>query len=116
MRLSLSSQQILAQRQILAPRMIQSMEILQLAQAALEERIEQELSENPILEMRDRDPSLPDEPGEREEPREKSVDEKEIIVDESHNNADDFERLLNLDREVPDFFDESPRRSANRIS
>lgn len=115
MRLSLSPQQILAQRQILAPRMIQSMEILQLPQALLEERIEQELAENPILEMRDRDPSLPDEPVEREEPQQKSVDEKEIVVDESHNNADDFERLLNLDQEVPDYFDEAPRRSANRI-
>ncbi len=115
MRLSLSPQQIMAQRQILAPRMIQSMEILQLPQAALEERIEQELAENPLLEMRDSDPSLPDEPIERDEPREKSVDEKEIIVDDKNNNADDFERLLNLDRDVPDHFDESPRRSANRV-
>jgi RNA polymerase sigma-54 factor len=115
MRLSLSPQQIMAQRQILAPRMIQSMEILQLPQALLEERIEQELAENPILEMRDSDPSLPDEQVEREEPQTKSVDEKEIVVDESHNNADDFERLLNLDQDVPDYFDESPRRSAGRI-
>ena len=34
----------------LAPRMIQSMEILQLATMALEERIDQELSANPVLE------------------------------------------------------------------
>ncbi len=115
MRLSMSPQQIMAQRQILAPRMIQSMEILQLPQAALEERIEQELAENPLLEMRDSDPSLPDEQVEREEPREVSLEDKPLVVDESHNNADDFERLLNLDREMPDFFDESPRRSANRM-
>src|ERR1041384_2258044 len=38
------------QKLILAPRMIQSMEILQLPILALQERIEQELQENPVLE------------------------------------------------------------------
>ena len=38
---------------ILAPRMIQSMEILQLPIMALEERISQELDENPVLELRE---------------------------------------------------------------
>jgi len=33
----------------MAPRMIQSMEILQLPLMALQERIDQELSENPVL-------------------------------------------------------------------
>ena len=40
-------------RQLLTPRMIQSMEILQLPLMALEERIEQELQSNPVLEMRE---------------------------------------------------------------
>ena len=35
---------------VLAPRMIQSMEILQLPMLALQERIEQELESNPVLE------------------------------------------------------------------
>ena len=39
------------QRQLLTPRMIQSMEILQLPLMALEERIEQELQANPVLEF-----------------------------------------------------------------
>ena len=39
-------------RQLLTPRMIQSMEILQLPLMALEERIEQELVSNPVLELR----------------------------------------------------------------
>ncbi len=43
------------QRQLLTPRMIQSMEILQLPLLALEERIEQELQNNPVLEMREGD-------------------------------------------------------------
>ena len=38
---------------ILAPRMIQSMEILQLPIMALQERIEQELQENPVLELKE---------------------------------------------------------------
>src|SRR5437868_2591641 len=42
-------------RQLLTPRMIQSMEILQLPLMALEERIEQEMESNPVLEMREGD-------------------------------------------------------------
>src|ERR1700704_748876 len=45
--------QKMSQNMILAPRMIQSMEILQLPIMALQERIQQELQENPVLELRD---------------------------------------------------------------
>jgi len=48
------------QRMKLAPRMIQSMEILQLPLMALEERIEQELEANPVLERRSSDFDAPD--------------------------------------------------------
>jgi RNA polymerase sigma-54 factor len=48
------------QRQLLTPRMIQSMEILQLPLMALEERIEQELQNNPVLEMREGDSDSPE--------------------------------------------------------
>ena len=44
----------------LAPRMIQSMEILQLPLMALEERIEQELAANPVLERKESDFEQPD--------------------------------------------------------
>jgi RNA polymerase sigma-54 factor len=115
MRLSFGLEHRQLQVQKLAPRMIQSMEILQLPLAALEERIEQELGENPVLEMQERDPTLPDEPAEREPAADTTVDEKPLVVDNEHNNADDFERLLNLDQDVPDYFDETPRRSLNRI-
>jgi RNA polymerase sigma-54 factor len=99
----------------LAPRMIQSMEILQLPIMALQERIEQEMSDNPMLEVQEEDPSLPDETEAKENSDATDVDQKELVVDEAHNNADDFERLLNLDQDVPDHFDERPRVSANRI-
>ena len=51
MRLSLGQDLRLVQKQVLAPRMIQSMEILQLSILALQERIEQEMEENPVLEI-----------------------------------------------------------------
>jgi len=51
MRLSLGQDLRMVQKQVLAPRMIQSMEILQLPILALQERIEQEMEENPVLEM-----------------------------------------------------------------
>jgi RNA polymerase sigma-54 factor len=117
MRLSFGLEHRQLQVQKLAPRMIQSMEILQLPLQELQERIEQELVENPALELQERDPTLPDEPDEdRVDPREKNVDDKPLVVDEAHNNADDFERLLNLDRDVPEYFDETTRRSSNRIA
>src|SRR5262245_22011947 len=115
MRLSFGLEHRQLQVHKLATRMIQSREILQLPLQELQERIEQELVENPALELQDRDPTLPDEPEEREDPREKAIEEKPLVVDEAHHNADDFERLLNLDREVPDYFEESTRRSASRI-
>ena len=61
MRMSLGLQARQSQVQKLAPRMIQSMEILQLPMLALQERIEQEMNENPLLEQQDADPLAPDE-------------------------------------------------------
>ncbi|MFO0261427.1 MAG: RNA polymerase sigma-54 factor, partial [Planctomycetota bacterium] len=56
--MKLSFGQHLSQKQVqtLAPRMIQSMEILQMPLVELNERIEQELIENPVLELREKDP------------------------------------------------------------
>lgn len=116
MRLSMGLEQKLAQKQILAPRMIQSMEILQLPLQALEERIEQEMTENPLLEAREKDPDLPDQPEERENPDSPTSEEKELVVDSADNNSDDFERLLEMDQEWPGHFDDGPRRSAGEIS
>lgn len=112
MRLSIGLEQRQVQKQLLAPRMIQSMEILQLPLQALEERIEQEMNENPLLEMREKDPSLPEEREERENPDAPTSEEREMVVDEK-SNTDDFERLADLDREVPDYFDERPSRSVS---
>src|SRR4051794_10807316 len=53
MRLDTQMSHRLDQKMILAPRMIQSMEILQLPIMALQERIQQELQENPVLEVKE---------------------------------------------------------------
>src|SRR5215472_10337666 len=53
MRLDLNIHQQMTQRMILAPRMIQAMEILQLPILALEQRLQQEVQENPVLEAKE---------------------------------------------------------------
>ncbi len=112
MRQSFGLVQTQTQKQVLAPRMIQSMEILQLPVMALQERIEQELIENPILEAQEE--SVVETPREAESPDAKTTEEKELVVDDK-NNSDDFERLLEMDREYPDQFNDAPRRSASEI-
>ena len=93
------------------------MEILQLPIMALQERIEQEMNENPVLELQEVEPEVAEDepPAERENPDAPEDTEKELVVDETKDNVEDFERLLEMDREVPEFFDDSPRRSATRM-
>ena len=115
MRLSLGLEAKQVQTFQLAPKMIQSMEILQLPILALLERVEQEMNENPVLEVNEEDSNLPEETEDAAEADTSSVEEKELVVDNDHDNADDFERLFDLHREVPDYFDDGPRKSANRV-
>ncbi|HIN53828.1 MAG TPA: RNA polymerase sigma-54 factor, partial [Planctomycetes bacterium] len=112
MRLSFNLQTSQKQIQKLAPRMIQSMEILQLPLLDLQDRIDQEMTENPLLEIDDVDASLPD----RDDSETTESDEnRELVVEEDSNNVEDFERLDNLSGDIPDHFDERPRMSSNRI-
>jgi RNA polymerase sigma-54 factor len=118
MRLSLGQDLRMVQKQVLAPRMIQSMEILQLSVLALQERIEQEMEENPILDIREEEPDLPPE-GEQIEDREvadaPSEEERELVIDEIHSNEGDFERLMKMDEEWPDHFEERSHGSRGEI-
>jgi len=115
MRLSFGLETRQQQEQRLSPRMIQSMEILQLAGMQLQERVDQELSENPTLEVDVVDPSLPDEQQDQEDSNEPTESETELVVEEGNDASDDFERLLNMDQEFPDYFNDGPRPSINRI-
>jgi RNA polymerase sigma-54 factor len=105
----------LAQKQVLAPRMIQSMEILQLPLMALQERIEQEMEDNPVLDQVEVDADEPEEPPEAEATSSIADTERELVVKDSPNNEDDFERLLNMAENLPDDYEERSRPSLNRI-
>jgi len=117
MRMSMGLEARQLQTQKLAPRMIQSMEILQLPLQALQERIEQEMNENPLLEQSDVDPNSPDEGDDDDRGTNEPVSEmeKELVVGDDRDNADDFERLLNMDSELPSTFDDSFRQSSGRM-
>jgi RNA polymerase sigma-54 factor len=107
----------LAQKQVLAPRMIQSMEILQLPLMALQERIEQEMEDNPVLDQLEVEGDEPEAEVAAEEERASSVadTERELVVKDGTDNADDFERLLNMAENLPDDYEERSRPSLNRI-
>jgi RNA polymerase sigma-54 factor len=115
MRLSIGQQMQLAQKQVLAPRMIQSMEILQLPLMALQERIEQEMEDNPVLDQVEVDETEPEPPPEIEPSNRLEDSERELVVKDSTDNADDFERLLNMAENLPDDYEERSRPSLNRI-
>jgi RNA polymerase sigma-54 factor len=115
MRLSLGQDLRLVQKQVLAPRMIQSMEILQLPILALQERIDQEMQENPVLEISDEDPDVPDEQEERAVSDAPTEEERELVIGDAKDNQDDFERLLKMDEEWPDHFEEHSRSSRSQV-
>jgi len=88
-------------RQLLTPRMIQSMEILQLPLMALEEKIEQEMESNPVLEQRDGDlehditvnEETPPELADLPERPDMLEDEMTLILKDGGDSAEDFDRL-----------------------
>ena len=115
MRLSFGQELRLVQKQVLAPRMIQSMEILQLPIMALQERIEQEMQENRCSNMQEEDPgSAGRSKPKTENPDAPTPEERELVVDETKDNEDDFERLMNMDEEWPDHFEERAAPSSTR--
>jgi len=101
MRLDTTQQMRTEMRLRMAPRMIQSMEILQLPIMALQERIEQELSENPVLELRESGQADAD--GEETPP--------EPVQAEVDGEPNEFDSLINLDENWSEIYDEGPRRS-----
>src|SRR5258708_34206144 len=89
----------MGQRQLLTPRMIQSMEILQLPLALLEERIEQELQNNPVLEFREGESEadlIPETDPIDTQKADFTEDERALVVKENSDQSEDFERLAKL--------------------
>jgi RNA polymerase sigma-54 factor len=113
----------MAQKQVLAPRMIQSMEILQLPIIALQERIEQEMEDNPVLDQIEPTGEEETEGGFEEAvnpdapPKSDALEEteRELVVNENTNNEDDFERLINMAENLPDDYEERSRPSRGQI-
>ncbi len=103
MKLEMTGQMRMEQRLKLAPHMIQSMEILQLPILALQERIEQELNSNPVLET--------DEPGESAEvePEDEQQQGRELpdAALPSDKSLDTFERVDSLADDYRDYVDEA---------
>lgn len=112
MKLEMTGQMRMEQRMKLAPHMIQSMEILQLPILALQERLEQELNNNPVLEMDEVTDSEETPP--QEEASDDDLSEKDLIVDTDNNKADDFERLENIEDDFKDLIDQSGPYRARR--
>ena len=117
MRLSFGQEQRLEQRTVLTQKMIQSMEILQLPLQKLEERIEQELEENPILEMLEEEP---DEETQAEIDKENEDDassqfehEEEMQLGKSENLQEDFQVADDFASSYADTINEQPTRSQN---
>ncbi len=108
MRLDTTQQMRTEMRLRMAPRMIQSMEILQLPIMALQERIEQELSENPVLvDLRESAPAEADgEEAPAPAPAEPDPDPE----------PNELESLIGLDENWSEIYDEGPRRSRAALS
>src|SRR5436190_21140384 len=123
MRLDTHMTQRLEQKMILAPRMIQSMEILQLPIMALQERIQQELQENPVLELKEAPPEeatngeFEDFSADATPPERQDVADprSELVIDERNGNQEDFDRLLEINRDWSDHFNEEHRPSSYRV-
>src|SRR4051812_30583502 len=106
MQLNTNLSQRLEQKLIIAPRMIQSMEILQLPIMALQERIEHELQENPVLELKEagneedqpqnseteetEEPVAPAEATATEEYDPATDPQQELVIDDKGSNEEDF--------------------------
>jgi len=120
MRLDTTMNQRMVQTMHLAPRMIQSMEILQLPIMALQERIQQELQENPVLELKESsdEPAADADGLELESP---AVDDTrdpgdaELIIDDTGGNELDFDRLEALSRDWGDVLNEEHRPSRSGL-
>ncbi|MGL4593281.1 MAG: RNA polymerase factor sigma-54 [Thermoguttaceae bacterium] len=129
MRLSFGQELRQEQRQILSQRMIQSMEILQLSLQQLEERIDLEMENNPVLELKqdeknreieddsfttdnfdgnsDADFDAESNPSYEREP--------EMVIEPSFSGEEEFQIADDFAKNYADTIDELPARSQNWI-
>jgi len=92
---------------------------------ALQERIQQELQENPVLEIKensDEQPATEEEEGFAAEQAAAAAEEEardpgaaELVIDDTGSNEEDFDRLEALARDWEDHFNEEHRPSRNSL-
>ena len=104
MKFEMRGEMRLEQKMKLAPRMIQSMEILQLPILALQERIEQELNSNPVLEVDE--PTNP-ESASIEQQSESDTDGKDSAADTEADKTEDFSRLDSIDENYSKYINQT---------
>ena len=112
MRLDLTQHMRLEQRMKMAPRMIQSMEILQLPLMALQERIDQERLENPLLELAGEAPSAEGDEPPNEGDAPDDAPAQADAADEPPGDSDLSDQLL---REWEEHFTDSHRPSRSGL-
>ena len=95
MALELRQQLKLTQQLVMTPQLQQAIRLLQLSRLELAAAIEQELAENPVLEIETDEAEAPEEAREAEEPRELDGAEAEVKMDESAIEATDWENYIN---------------------
>ncbi|MGF1577811.1 MAG: RNA polymerase factor sigma-54 [Gemmataceae bacterium] len=112
----------MSQSMVLAPRMIHSMEILQLPIMDLQQKISDELLENPFLEVQEGAKDTPDADAadttdtfEASEPQDPTDPNSELVIDVNSDGAEDFDRLTSINDDWSDHFNEEHRVSSNRI-
>jgi RNA polymerase sigma-54 factor len=109
--------QRMSQDMRMAPRMIQSMEILQMPIMDLQERLQQELDENPVLELKEssEEPSGEDFEGQEAPRDERDPGAGELVIDDRGSNEVDFDRLDAMSKDWDDHFNEEHRPSRNGL-
>lgn len=103
MKLEMRADLRLEQRMKLAPHMIQSMEILQLPILALQERLEQELNNNPVLEIEE--PSNSEEIVPSGEESQDDISERDLVVNTDNSKVEDFARLESFSHDFEEYMD-----------
>ncbi|MFA5554955.1 MAG: RNA polymerase factor sigma-54 [Phycisphaerae bacterium] len=103
MKLEMTPHMRMEMKMKLAPHMIQSMEILQLPLLALQERIEQELNSNPVLESEEPSGSIESSQPESSGPETKDIPDSAVPSDKS---LESFERVDSLDYDYRDYIDQ----------
>jgi len=100
----------------MSPRMFQSMEILQMSVMDLQERVQQEMDENPVIDLdAEPIPSVDDYSPDEAVQDDRDPGKQELVVDAEGSGELDFDRLEAMSRDYGDIFNEEHRPSRNGI-